>query len=153
MTPTEQDYTAMDATQLAVERTRLAAERNRLAEERTRLAAARRDYARIRTHLANKRTFLAWSRTALAVMTFGFLLERVDAFIGAHQLTKAMHADLSLLGIAAFVFGPLLMLLGAWRYILQERALGGKGLGDMLIVPELTLFLILVGFTLFHVFA
>jgi inner membrane protein YidH len=32
-------------------------------------------------HAANERTFLAWVRTAIAVMAFGFLIERFDLFI------------------------------------------------------------------------
>ena len=31
-------------------------------------------------HAANERTFLAWIRTAIAVMAFGFLVERFDLF-------------------------------------------------------------------------
>lgn len=32
-------------------------------------------------HAANERTFLAWVRTAIAMMAFGFLLERFDLFL------------------------------------------------------------------------
>ena len=32
-------------------------------------------------HSANERTFLAWVRTAIALMAFGFLLERFDLFL------------------------------------------------------------------------
>jgi len=32
-------------------------------------------------HSANERTFLAWVRTAIAVMAFGFLVERFDLFL------------------------------------------------------------------------
>ena len=32
-------------------------------------------------HAANERTFLAWVRTAIAVMAFGFLVERFDLFV------------------------------------------------------------------------
>ena len=32
-------------------------------------------------HAANERTFLAWIRTAIAVMAFGFLVERFDLFL------------------------------------------------------------------------
>jgi len=137
MTEQNTDYQSLDSHQLAVERTRLAAQRS--------------DCARIRTRLANKRTFLAWSRTALAVMAFGFLLERVDAFILSQQLSTEMRSELSLLGLAAFFFGPLLMVLGAWRYIQLERNLGLHW-RDLLIVPELLLFFLVVGLTLYHVF-
>ena len=32
-------------------------------------------------HAANERTFLAWVRTAIAVMAFGFIIEKFDLFI------------------------------------------------------------------------
>lgn len=32
-------------------------------------------------HAANERTFLAWVRTAIAVMAFGFLIEKFDIFL------------------------------------------------------------------------
>lgn len=32
-------------------------------------------------HAANERTFLAWVRTALAIMAFGFLVEKFDLFM------------------------------------------------------------------------
>jgi putative membrane protein len=32
-------------------------------------------------HAANERTFLAWVTTAIAVMAFGFLIERFDLFL------------------------------------------------------------------------
>src|SRR5947208_7911033 len=32
-------------------------------------------------HAANERTFLAWVRTAIAVMAFGFIIERFDLFV------------------------------------------------------------------------
>jgi putative membrane protein len=32
-------------------------------------------------HAANERTFLAWIRTAIAVMAFGFLVEKFDLFL------------------------------------------------------------------------
>ena len=32
-------------------------------------------------HAANERTFLAWVRTAIAIMAFGFVIERFDLFL------------------------------------------------------------------------
>jgi putative membrane protein len=31
-------------------------------------------------HAANERTFLAWVRTSIAIMAFGFLVEKFDLF-------------------------------------------------------------------------
>ena len=36
---------------------------------------------RFRDHAANERTYLAWVRTAVAIMAFGFLVERFDLFL------------------------------------------------------------------------
>jgi uncharacterized membrane protein YidH (DUF202 family) len=32
-------------------------------------------------HAANERTFLAWVRTSIAIMAFGFLVEKCDLFL------------------------------------------------------------------------
>lgn len=72
-------------------------------------------------HAANERTFLAWVRTAIAVMAFGFLIERFDLFlkymsaettrrpIGSHSETFAHWAGLAfiLLGIAMIAIAGL----------------------------------------------
>jgi len=38
-------------------------------------------------YAANERTFLAWVRTAIALMAFGFLLERFDLFLQMAAVT------------------------------------------------------------------
>ncbi|HXQ84981.1 MAG TPA: DUF202 domain-containing protein [Xanthobacteraceae bacterium] len=45
-------------------------------------------------HAANERTFLGWVRTAIALMAFGFLIERFDLFIkfAAPQLAQQQLA-------------------------------------------------------------
>src|SRR5262249_7117067 len=45
-------------------------------------------------HAANERTFLAWVRTAIAVMAFGFIIERFDLFlkVAASQLSERQLA-------------------------------------------------------------
>ena len=43
-------------------------------------------------HAANERTFLAWIRTAIAVMAFGFLVERFDLFLQIAGQTLARRA-------------------------------------------------------------
>ena len=34
-----------------------------------------------RDHMANERTFLAWVRTSIAIMAFGFVVEKFALFI------------------------------------------------------------------------
>ena len=65
-------------------------------------------------HAANERTFLAWVRTAIAVMAFGFVIERFDLFLqvmapqlalkqaAPHGQTFANMAGLAFIGIGAF---------------------------------------------------
>jgi putative membrane protein len=67
-------------------------------------------------HAANERTFLAWVRTAIAVMAFGFLVERFDFFMSTmagsssrtltfrtQQFANEMAMAFILLGVAMIV--------------------------------------------------
>lgn len=58
--------------------------------------------SRYSDHAANERTYLAWVRTAIAVMAFGFLVEKFDLFLemAARSLANALLAMLTL-GAAA----------------------------------------------------
>lgn len=40
-------------------------------------------------HAANERTFLAWVRTSIAVIAFGFIVERFDLFLALASATGA----------------------------------------------------------------
>ena len=44
-------------------------------------------------HSANERTFLAWVRTSVAIIAFGFLVEKFDLFlaVAAHTLDPTMQ--------------------------------------------------------------
>jgi putative membrane protein len=69
-------------------------------------------------HAANERTFLAWVRTAIAVMAFGFLVERFDLFLQIAGQTLA-HRALSTRGqLAGNVAGLILIGLGAATIVL-----------------------------------
>jgi putative membrane protein len=80
--------------------------------------AARRDkrarmIERYSDHAANERTFLAWIRTAIAVMAFGFLVERFDLFLQIAGQTLARRALSSGGQIAGNIAGLALIALGA----------------------------------------
>jgi putative membrane protein len=69
-------------------------------------------------HAANERTFLAWVRTAIAIMAFGFLVERFDLFLEIAGQTLA-HRPLSHSGqLAGNVAGLILIALGAVTILL-----------------------------------
>jgi putative membrane protein len=64
-------------------------------------------------HAANERTFLAWVRTAIAVMAFGFLVERFDLFLEIAGQTLARRALSAGGQLAGNIAGLTLIGLGA----------------------------------------
>jgi putative membrane protein len=74
-------------------------------------------------HAANERTFLAWIRTAIAVMAFGFLVERFDLFLqiaGQTLARKALSPTGQLIGNVAglilIALGAATIVLATWRF-------------------------------------
>jgi putative membrane protein len=74
-------------------------------------------------HAANERTFLAWVRTAIAIMAFGFVVEKFDLFLrlaGAEVAAKIVpgaHGFLGdIAGLALIVLGGVMMVLAAIRF-------------------------------------
>lgn len=87
-------------------------------EERDRLA-------RTTTHLANARTYLAWVRTSIAIMAFGFVLERVDLLFLLTPGVGIPHETVRQLGLVSrfcFAAGAIVLLLAAAR----SRAIGKR---------------------------
>ena len=75
-------------------------------------------------HAANERTFLAWVRTAIALMAFGFVIERFDLFLRyaapiAAQEKIAPHgaAFANAAGLAFIVLGIAIIVIGGWRFV------------------------------------
>jgi len=79
-------------------------------------------------HAANERTFLAWVRTAIAVMAFGFLVEKFDLFL---QLAAPSWADRAIsvpgqkfgnfAGLALIVFGTAMVAIAAVRFLITAK--------------------------------
>jgi putative membrane protein len=74
-------------------------------------------------HAANERTFLAWVRTAIAVMAFGFLIERFDIFLDA--MASGLHARMPVFGqykfaneagLAFIIIGVAMIVVAAFRF-------------------------------------
>ena len=73
---------------------------------------------RFSDHAANERTFLAWVRTAIAVMAFGFLVEKFDLFLEMASQTLARRT-LSVGGqLVGNIAGLILIALGAGIVVL-----------------------------------
>ena len=69
-------------------------------------------------HAANERTFLAWVRTAIAIMAFGFLVEKFDLFLEIAS-TSFAGRKLSIGGqLAGNIAGLLLIALGTATTVL-----------------------------------
>jgi putative membrane protein len=74
-------------------------------------------------HAANERTFLAWVRTAIAVMAFGFIVERFDLFL---QAAAPAFADRTLsapgqkfgnvIGLSLIIVGTAMVAVAAARF-------------------------------------
>jgi len=74
-------------------------------------------------HAANERTFLAWVRTAIAIMAFGFLVQKFDLFlrIASASLTARSLPERSqivgdIAGLLLIVLGGAMMVLAAVRF-------------------------------------
>ena len=74
-------------------------------------------------HSANERTFLAWVRTSIAVIAFGFLVERFDLFL-AFVAPEAIKKQTSftqgefghVAGLVLIVLGIVMILVSAVRF-------------------------------------
>jgi putative membrane protein len=84
-------------------------------------------------HAANERTFLAWVRTAIAVMAFGFLIERFDLFIkfAAPQLAQAQlapHGEFfaNLAGLVFIVLGIAIIVIAGVRFVRTSKDIESK---------------------------
>ena len=63
-------------------------------------------------HAANERTFLAWVRTSIAIMAFGFLVEKFDLFLAIADKSLAGRTSSAIGQIIGDGAGLLLILLG-----------------------------------------
>jgi putative membrane protein len=81
-------------------------------------------------HSANERTFLAWVRTAIAVMAFGFVIERFDLFlqVAAPQLAlrqAAPHSQMiaNMAGLAFIGIGVVMIVIAGVRFVNTAKAI------------------------------
>ena len=108
-------------------------------------------------HAANERTFLAWVRTGLAMIAFGFVIERFNLFLLAiasgalnersAQLVKFSGSGGRYDGLALIFGGVGLVVLSTVRFVRTTRLLDDSAAHDASSVrTELTLcaFLVLV---------
>lgn len=110
-------------------------------------------------HAANERTFLAWVRTAIAVMAFGFLVERFDLFVetvapslSGRMLSPAGQKFGHFAGLTLIVVGTAMVALAMIRFIRNARDIDSDevkpGAGSKLDLALASL-LVLLGLSMF----
>jgi putative membrane protein len=109
---------------------------------------------------ANERTYLAWMRTSLALIAFGFLLERFDLVVrafarsmtdGKFQMTSPLGREA---GIVLVALGLLIMILSTWRFTTTTRLIKSEtqetyGIRSVLLTGAI--FILLAIFVLLYV--
>ncbi len=128
---------------------------------------------RFTDYAANERTYLAWVRTAVAIMAFGFLVERFDLFLAylghsasspapntgaaaanpaVHHLHGAQIAGLALIGLGiVIIVGATIRFIHHRRTIACDETVGyGTALGDSLLALLLVCFAAFLGVYVYH---
>ncbi len=110
-------------------------------------------------HAANERTFLAWVRTAIAIMAFGFLVEKFDLFLEVaapslvdRALSLPGQRFGNLAGLALIVLGTTIVAIAAIRFLITAKNIDSeelhRGPGSRIDVA-LALLLVSLGCALF----
>ena len=83
-------------------------------------------------HAANERTFLAWVRTAIAVMAFGFVIERFDLFlqVSASQrqppVSPASSTFANVAGLAFIAIGVAMIVISGFRFVRTAKGIDSQ---------------------------
>jgi putative membrane protein len=84
-------------------------------------------------HAANERTFLAWVRTGIAIIAFGFVVEKFNLFVrtiaeaGPNNAATQLHLEhfsgafSHYDGLALIVLGMAIIILSLFRFIRTSR--------------------------------
>jgi putative membrane protein len=108
-----------------------------------------------RVHMANERTFLAWIRTSVAIMAFGFVVEKFSLFVKqmAYYLGKETvpppQGYSSMIGIILVGLGVVMSVLAFIRYKKVARQIDADSYQPSAILSVLlAISIIAVGFFL-----
>jgi uncharacterized membrane protein YidH (DUF202 family) len=108
-----------------------------------------------RDHLANERTFLAWIRTSVAIIAFGFVIEKFSLFMkqlsfilgkGVGEKLPTSTGYSALVGIFLVAFGTILSVLGFIKFKKTQKQIDqGRFQISSLLELILTLLIFIVG--------
>jgi len=109
-------------------------------------------------HAANERTYLAWVRTSIAIMAFGFLIEKFElyiAFIGlslgdTERLPPSLSAQI--IGLSLFLVGILIIVASTVKFYIYKKDIDSEELvsyGSKKITAALSVLIILMAVFLF----
>jgi len=86
-------------------------------------------------HSSNERTFLAWVRTAIAVMAFGFIVEKFDLFLelaapalAGRTLSLPGQRFGNIAGLALIVLGTAIVVIAAVRFLITAKNIDSEDL-------------------------
>jgi putative membrane protein len=83
-------------------------------------------------HTANERTYLSWISTAIAIMAFGFVVERFDIFISYLSKMLGNNTELGhthtadIAGIGLLFIGIFIIIMSTVRFILYKKAIASE---------------------------
>jgi len=78
----------------------------------------------LREHLANERTFLAWLRTSIAIIAFGFVIDKFSLYLrylDPSLSAKSGSLKVSLVGTGLLWAGTLVIPVVLWRFLKEQR--------------------------------
>jgi putative membrane protein len=84
-------------------------------------------------HSANERTFLAWVRTSIAVMAFGFIVEKFDLFLevaapslAGRALSLPGQRFANIAGLALIVMGTAMIAIAGFRFVVAAKRIDSE---------------------------
>ena len=84
---------------------------------------------RFTDHSANERTYLAWIRTSIAIMAFGFLIEKFDLFVSymndaiGHETNIKPSISAELAGLGLIIAATLMIVAATIRFFIYQKAI------------------------------
>jgi len=105
-------------------------------------------------HTANERTYLSWIGTSIAIMAFGFVIERFDIFIsyvarmmGGNTLLKSSYTA-NIAGIGLIFIAALIIIVSTIRFLMYKKAIDSEktlSYGSVKTIIILSIILVLLG--------